>query len=165
MIDFDDHDFYEGPEEYDRTEPDEYFIGVQEGIKEIYEADRESVFYLRQLQVKFEKQYFHWITNNALEGLIKINHLRDIRIDTGKGTSTRFFVHKTNRYPKRRINEIGKIIKEYSQDHITRSCGHRAEDLFCASLAMKGFMPIAKKLKSIEERNGKKLGMTWIIFL
>ena len=41
---------------------------------------------------------------------------------------------------------MGSII-EYSQDHITRSCGHRAEDLFCLSLAKRGFIIEGQKVK------------------
>jgi len=56
------------------------------------------------------------------------------------------------------INSIEKIIEEYSQDHITRSCGHRAEDLFCNALAMRGFMPKAKKVKEYADKKWGKTG-------
>lgn len=156
MDNFDD-DSYESPEDYYERESglDSYFLEAQRDIRELYEKDRESVYYIRQLQVKFEKKYFHWITNNAVIQLM--GYLRDIRIPKEKGTSTRFFVHRSNRYAKRTINKMEKIIEEYSQDHITRSCGHRAEDLFCNALAMRGFMPVAKK---VTEYKGRKWGKT-----
>ena len=31
----------------------------------------ESVFYSRQLEVLFEDEYFHWITNRALRALVR----------------------------------------------------------------------------------------------
>lgn len=152
IMDYD--DFTEAPEDYfEPSAPDSYFLQAQKEIRALYEGDRESVYYIRQLQVKFEKKYYHWITNNAIIGLYKIGYLKDVRIPKEKGTSTRFFIHKANRYARRKINRSEKIIKEYSQDHITRSCGHRAEDLFCNAFAMRGFMPKAKKVK---EYNGKK---------
>ena len=148
-------EFYESPEDYYKPiqETDSYFLQAQEDIKELYEKDRESIYYLRQIQVKFEKKYYHWITNNAIIRLYKLRYLKDLRIPREKGTSTRYFIHRSNRYAKRKINKLEKIIEEYSQDHITRSCGHRAEDLFCKALAMRGFMPKAQKVK---EHNGKK---------
>lgn len=147
-------DFSEAPEDYfEPSVPDHYFLEAQQEIKALYEKDKESVYYIRQLQVKFEKQYFHWITNNALIGLHNFGYLKDVRIPKDRGTSTRYFIHKANRYARRTINRIEKIIEEYSQDNITRSCGHRAEDLFFNALAMRGFMPAGKKVK---EYNGKK---------
>ena len=64
-------DFYEAPEDYYKPTPevDSYFLGAQADIRNLYESDKESVYYLRQLQVKFEKKYYHWITNNAIIGL------------------------------------------------------------------------------------------------
>ncbi|MFC1933519.1 hypothetical protein ACFLXU_07895, partial [Chloroflexota bacterium] len=65
-------DFYESPEDYEpEWKTDSYFIGAQEEIRKLYEGDRRNVFYIRQLQVRFEKEYFHWITNNAIIGLYK----------------------------------------------------------------------------------------------
>lgn len=155
-LDYD--DFSEAPEDYYESSADSYFIEAQEEIRGIYENDKESVYYIRQLQVKFEKKYFHWITNNATIGLFKLGYLKDIRIPKEKGTSTRFMIHKSNRYARRMINKMEKIIEEYSQDHITRSCGHRAEDLFCKALAMRGFMPVATKVKEYEGRRWEKTG-------
>lgn len=75
-----------------------------------------------------------------------------------KGTSTRFFIHHSNRYAMRKIKKVEKIIVKYSQDHITRSCGHRAEDLFCNALAMRGFLPKPKKVREYKGRQWKKTG-------
>jgi hypothetical protein len=149
----DEYDFYEEAEDYEEYTPDHYFEEAQEEIKGLYEENRESVFYLRQLQVKLEKKYFHWVTNNALLGLIKIGYLKDYRIEREKGTSTRYFIHHSNRYAVRAIRRIEEVINEYSQDNITRGCGYRAEDLFCKALSLHGFQPVGEKIK---EYNGKR---------
>jgi hypothetical protein len=119
-------EFYESPEDYSEpiSEKDSYFLQAQEDIKKLYEKDRESVYYIRQIQVKLEKKYYHWITNNAIIGLYKMGYLKDVRIPREKGTSTRYFIHRSNRYAKRKIRKLETVIEEYSQDHITRSCGH-----------------------------------------
>lgn len=152
-------DFPETPEDFEQEiSIDSYFLEAQNDIKHLYEKDRERVFYIRQLQVKFEKKYFHWITNNALLELLNYGYLKDIRLQKEKGTSTHFFIHKSNRYARRVINKMKKIIEEYSQEHITRSCGHRAEDLFCSALALKGFMPVAKKVRAYEGKKRERTG-------
>ena len=142
------YDFLGARDDYEEYVPDSYFIEAQRQIREIYERDRQSVYYVRQMQIKFEKYYFHWIKYNALVGLREIGYLTDITIKRETGTSTRYFIHKSNRYPKRRIGKMEKLIEEYSDDTITRSCGHRAEDLFCNGLALKGFVPKDKKVSS-----------------
>jgi len=149
----DDYDFYEESEDYEVYAPDHYFKEAQEEIKSLYEENKENVFFIRQLQVKLEKKYFHWVTNNALLGLLKIGYLRDYRIEREKGTSTRYFIHHSNRYPVRAIRRIEEVVQEYSQDNVTRGCGYRAEDLFCKALALRGFLPEGTK---ITEYNGKK---------
>jgi hypothetical protein len=89
MMNYD--DFPEAPEDYfEPSTPDHYFLQAQKDIHKLYEEDRESVYYIRQIQVKFEKKYYHWITNNAVIGLYKIGYLKDVRIPKEKGTSTRF---------------------------------------------------------------------------
>ncbi len=153
----DDFEFLEEDEEYVQREPDKYFKEAQEKIRQLYHDNHESVFYLRQLQVKFEKDYFHWVTNNALTGLLKLRYLKDHRIETGKGTSTRYFLHRSNRYPIRDIKRIEEIVQEYSQDNVTRGCGYRAEDLFCKAFSLRRFITEGTKVK---EYNGKKWDKT-----
>ena len=154
----DDYDCYEESEEYEQYLPDSYFEGAQAAIRDLYEENKNSVFYLRQLQVKFERKYFHWVTNNALIGLLKIGYLKDHRVERLNGTSTRYFVHRSNRYPKRAINELEEVICSYSEDNITRGCGYRAEDLFCKALALRGFMPAGTKIKEYEGRRWTRTG-------
>ncbi len=148
-----DYDFYEESEEYEEYSPDRFFAAAQEDIKNLFEENKEKVFYLRQLQVMFEKQYFHWVTNNALYGLLKIKYLKDHRVYKKNGTSTRYYLHRSNRYPMRAINRIEEVINEYSKDNVTRGCGYRAEDLFVKGLALRGFIPEKYKVK---EYNGNK---------
>jgi len=152
------NDFVDTPESYQGTGPDSYFLEVQQKIKEIYEENKQSVYYVRQMQLRFEKNYFHWITYNALVGLKSLGYLKDIPIQKESGTSTRYFIHKSNRYPMRQIRKMEKLISEYSDDMITRSCGHRAEDLFCNGLALKGFVPKAKKVRSYRGIEWEKTG-------
>jgi len=154
----DEYDFYEESEDYEVYAPDHYFEEAQEEIKSLYEENRENVFYIRQLQVKLEKNYFHWVTNNALLGLLKIGYLKDYRIERETGTSTRYFIHRSNRYPVRAIKRIEEVVQEYSKDNITRGCGYRAEDLFCKALALRGFLPAGNKITEYNGRKWEKTG-------
>lgn len=149
--DFQDMDEWYQPEQYT---PDVYFLRAKESIGALYETNKENIYYIRQIEVKLEKEYFHWVTYNAIESLKKEGYLKSISVSLSTlGTPIQFLIHHSNRYPRREMNEMVKIINEYSQDQITRSCGHRAEDLFALALAFRGFLPLRKKVK---EYDGKR---------
>lgn len=152
---FDDYEYliHEGEKEY---KPDPYFLQAKKEISELYENDKDLVFYMRQLQVKYEKAYYHWITRNAVTSLNKEGYLKQINMTVdaaGNPLKFHFFVHYTNRYPKRDINILAKLVAEFSQDHIMLGCGNRAEILFAEGLASRGFVIDGKK---VTEYNGKK---------
>lgn len=152
---FDDYEYlvHEGG---GKSGPDPYFIQAKNEILCLYDNDIESVYYMRQLQVKYEKKYYHWITRNAVTSLEKEGYLKQINVTEFAGSNPlkfHFFVHHKNRYPKRDINALAKLVAEYSQDHIMLGCGNRAEILFAEGLASRGFVPTCKK---VTEYNGKK---------
>ena len=66
MNDYD--DFPESPEDYYESgyAKDQYYQAAQGDVKGLFESNKEGVYYIRQFQVRFEKKYFHWITNNAV---------------------------------------------------------------------------------------------------
>ncbi len=67
-MDFDgDYDYEPDPEELPRdTKIDE----AKEELRSFFSDRSKEVFYERQLQVIFEKQFFHWITVDALRELV-----------------------------------------------------------------------------------------------
>ena len=42
---------------------------AREALREFFEGHTEEVFFVRQLQVLFERRYFHWLTHRALREL------------------------------------------------------------------------------------------------
>jgi hypothetical protein len=135
---------------------DEAIENVQDKIIQLYEKDKYRVYFVRQLQVLFEKEHFHWITANALLRLEKVGYLKKFPMKRRQGGPIHFYVHRHNRYPKREINRKLKIVEEYSQEHIMRSCGLRAEDIFCAAFALHGFMPVKRNTRSYKKRRWRK---------
>jgi len=75
--DDEDLDYYEDMAD-NGYQPDSYFLAAKEEIADMYEKNKESVYYMRQLQVTFEKKYFHWITRNAVTSLTKEGYLKQI---------------------------------------------------------------------------------------
>lgn len=154
--DFEPHEFREPDkdEQENLYRVDKYFYAAQRDLTALFDANPKKVYFIRQLQVLFEKQYFHWITYNAARGLLTLGRLKEEDVASARGgMATRFLFHPSNRYTKRETQKAQDIIEEYSRDEITRSCGVRAENLFCAGLAKKGFMPVGEKVR---EWNGKR---------
>lgn len=153
-------DFIDIPEDFyeEGVGLDPYFEDCYEELGELYEEKKDSVFYKRQLQVKFENKYFHWVTSNALTKLKNEGVIKEVPIKKEDGTSRQFFVHPVNRYYKRIIKAHDKIIDQYSRPEVTRSCGHRAEDLFSLALMERGFRRIARKVKEFNGNRWDKSG-------
>jgi len=130
-------------------------------LKALFDVNRREVYYVRQLQVMFEEEIFHWITHQAIIELEGEKYLKRIVKSFNMSESStllHFFAHHTNRYAERQANNLTKLIEEYSQSHITEGCGNRAELLFAAGLAERGFMPIGRSLKSYRGREWTETG-------
>ncbi|MBL7068606.1 MAG: hypothetical protein ISS34_01935 [Candidatus Omnitrophica bacterium] len=150
------HDYEEIYEE-DREDyrPDPYFLRARKGIEKLYEKDTDAVYYLRQLQLKQEDNYFHWITYNALVSLQRDGTLKKIVEPVKISNRTihpHFLAHRANRYPRRKINEMVKIIAELSDNAITWGCGNRAELLFHEGITSRGFASVGKESQEYKGR-------------
>jgi hypothetical protein len=70
---FDEPDF--DPSEDSETiltgERDSFVDQAKSEMAKLFEEHPETVFYQRQLQVMFEKRYFHWVTVRALTELVQ----------------------------------------------------------------------------------------------
>lgn len=60
-------DYYE---EYERP-PDPIEKKAEGVIYEFFEKNHESVFFSRQVEVRHEHIFFHWVTNRAVRSLIE----------------------------------------------------------------------------------------------
>jgi hypothetical protein len=99
------------------------------------------VFYIKQLEVMFEKKFFHWITGRALGELIGEGFLKMVEMPLSvEGTRVKFLFDPQNRYYKRPIKKSIDVIREYSEHVIARGCGEQADLLFFNALISRGFI-------------------------
>jgi len=126
-------------QENERRKREAYTNEAVRDVRELFEADKQAIYYVRQLQCKFEKKYFHWVTDRAILKLKDEGFLRREPRSGSTGVSIHFYVHHSNRYPARQINRMIKVVEAYSQDTISRSIGCHAENLFGVALSLKGF--------------------------
>lgn len=125
---------------------------AKEALTELFEKNNEDVFYMQQLEVFFEKPFFHWITFTAINELIEEGVLKPEWRPLLGETRVKFVFKKGYRYYKRQINEKLQIVREYSDPVIGEACGRQAEVLFFNALTNRGFMSHGQDTNEYEGR-------------
>ncbi len=74
----------------------------------------EKVFYSRQLEVLFEREYFHWVTNRALRRLIEEGQLLNETRRLDIGSEIKLVWHKSFRFYKRAATEVFDLVNRYT---------------------------------------------------
>lgn len=142
----------------------DHYVGEAEDVLfALINENPDKVYYERQLQVRFEKDFYHWITSRALDELVdqKIIQSDTLPMKLGKqrgaegraaSAKIRFFFSNKLRYWKRKANATLKIVSAYSEPGFTRGLGRQAEMLFDAALPKEGFIPVAENVREYEGR-------------
>jgi hypothetical protein len=153
MIDDDFFDYEEFYEEWRKGLPrDKKVDEAKEALIEFFEENNEDVFYMQQLEVFVEKQFFHWITSTAINELIDEGLLAAEELPLLGATSIKFVFNKGHRYHKRQINEKLQIVREYSDPAIAGACGRQAEVLFLHALANRGFLSHGENINEYKDK-------------
>lgn len=148
-----DEDFY--AHEPVEAPPDPKEIEAREELEEFFDKNREKVFYSRQLEVKFEDKYFHWVTNRALKNLVNDGQIKLESRDLKYGSSINLLWHKSYRYYKTSAKNIVQLVEEYSDPAMTEAIGYQGE-----SLVVNGF---TRFQFIMEGQNTRKFqGKEWI---
>ncbi|UCG42546.1 MAG: hypothetical protein JSU73_11880 [candidate division WOR-3 bacterium] len=138
--------------EHEERPRDEKIDEARDVLLRFFRENREGVYYTRQLQVRFEKQFFHWITGKALNELVG-GEVREKRMELKSGARVRFLFHKGNRYHTRQAKKMLSVIQEYSLPDNAIAAGMQAELLFFTALAEAGFMAHGR---NVNHFGGKK---------
>jgi len=115
-------------------------------MKELFDTQPEEVFYGRQIEVLFERVFFHWITSRALNELVAEEKIGSAKEPLAKDTHIRFFWSTRCRYWKRRAKRISEVVLEFSRPEL--GLGLHAELMFDAGLARARFVPTAVDVRS-----------------
>src|SRR5688500_16285078 len=79
-----------------------------------FEDYPESVFYSRQLEVLYENEHFHWVTNRAVNQLIREGRIFSETRQLGIGSSIKLLWHRKFRFYKRAASEVFNLVNRYS---------------------------------------------------
>lgn len=62
----------------DEQPPDPREEDAREALEAFFEANREAVFFSRQIEVQHEDKWYHWITNRALRDLVESRVVKNV---------------------------------------------------------------------------------------
>jgi len=131
---------------------------VEPLLLEVFEQEPESVFFEGQLAIRFEDQFFHWVTVRALKELREAHKIGSELQQLSTDTQLRFYFNRRNRYWRRRAAEVRKIVLLYSDPAFTPVLGTQGELLVDAGLPRFGFMPVAAEVREWQGRKWDQSG-------
>ena len=159
MSEFDDWDVdpYEAAEERPQ---DPALERAREQLTQFFEAHRNGVFFSRQLEVQFEKEYFHWITNRALRNMVEVGVLRTERhkLQLEAEGAINLLWHRRCRYYRRASKRLMELVKQYSAPAIGAALGLQGEALILEGFASQQFVMSGREAKSYTGKSWDKTG-------
>lgn len=120
-------------------------------LNEFFEKNSKKVFYSKQVEVIFEKKYYHWVTNRALRALDG-TILRVFEKRLKFGGRAKFYFHNSNRYFKRSVDKAAKLIDEYSEANFVAGLGQTGELLVMEGFTRFGFSVLGRNTNELQGR-------------
>ncbi|MBJ9756644.1 hypothetical protein [Burkholderia cepacia] len=108
----------------------------------------EQVFYSRQLEVLFEREYFHWVTNRAVRGLIAEGFLGMEARRLSIGSEIKLVWNKKFRFYKRAANDVFELVDRYTSSATDGTLGMQGEHLVLAAFARRQFLLLSEESRS-----------------
>lgn len=100
-----------------------------------FEDHQDAVFYSRQLEVLFEREYFHWVTNRAIRRLVAEGRIISETRRLSIGSEMKLLWHRKFRFYKRAANEVFEMVDRYTSAASDGTLGLQGEHLVMAAFA------------------------------
>jgi hypothetical protein len=105
-----------------------------------FEDHPESVFYSRQLEVLFEDEHFHWVTNRAVGRLVREGRIYSETRQLAIGSSVKLLWHRRFRFYKRAASEVFDLVNRYSSAASEGALGLQGETMVLKAFARQQFV-------------------------
>lgn len=151
----DDYEVYEDelPEEGTARPPDPVEGKAVEAVRSFFDRNRDRVFSSRQVEVAFERTYFHWVTHRAINLLVEERSIGREQRKLASGAPVNFLWHRSNRYTRRQMREVQSLIERYSDSSFTAALGQTGELLVSDGL---GRFRFVQHGRDVREYNGRR---------
>lgn len=100
----------------------------------------ENVFYSRQLEVLFEREFFHWVTNRALRALVKEGKIATETRKLDIGSEIKLVWNRKFRFYKRAAAQVYDLVNRYSSAASDGTLGMQGEHLVLAAFARRQYV-------------------------
>lgn len=133
-----------------RRDPREQEASI--ALERLFDAKRESVFFSRQLEVMNEAQWFHWVTNRALRGLIARGAIKSEVRGLKTGGSIHLMWHRSHRYYRRDAARLVQLVEAYADPNIGAALGLHGEMMVLEGFARHEFVMRGRNTRSFNGR-------------
>ncbi len=117
-----------------------------------FEANPKGVYYEHQLEIIFERQFFHWITGKALHELTAEEKIASELMTLPGPVPIRFYHRKSHRAWRRQAKEILALVAAFSNEDFSRGLGRHGEQMVDAALPRIGFVRLAREAKTYGDK-------------
>lgn len=149
---FEDEDIDFVSEEHEEQPPDRREREAVQELRAFFESHREDVFFSRQLEVRYEDDYFHWVTNRALR------ELRDKGVVLGEsrsltaGGSVNLLWDRRYRFYRRSATRLVKLVEEYADPNVGGAVGLHGELMVLEGFAKCEFVMRGRNTQELDGR-------------
>jgi hypothetical protein len=137
---------------------DSYEQDVREKLIELFERNQKKVFFSRQLEVRLEDDYFHWITNRAIRALIVDGVIKEETRPLRSAGKIHLLWHPSFRYYKREAASVVKLVEEYSNPNIAGAIGLHGETMVLEGFARNEFVMKGRNARSYGGKEWTRTG-------
>lgn len=156
-----DFDYLEDLREQEpESRQDPYVDECARHLLAFFREHKDRVFYMKQLEVIWEKKYYHWITARAL-GVLDGGEIKSITKKVREGIEPKFFFHRRNRYYKRAVDKAARIIRRYSEPRSAGPSGLTRKTSSSSRSSSEVHSTRAETPENMAARNGRTQNMTW----
>lgn len=111
-----------------------------EFFAEFFDTNRQAVFFSRQLEVRHEDRWYHWVTNRALRELIERRVIRNEVRRLKTGGTVHLMWDRRHRYSRRDASRTVSLIEQYADPNIGGAIGLHGELMVLEGFARRQFV-------------------------
>jgi hypothetical protein len=132
--------------------PDPQLARARNEVLAFFELNSSQVFYSRQVEVRFEDKYFHWITNRAIRELVEGGQIKSETVKLRSGGEVHLLWNRRFRYYRRSASRVIELVESYSSHEVAQLVGYQGEMLVIEAFARAHFDLIGRGMNSYGHR-------------
>jgi hypothetical protein len=122
-------------------------------LRQVFDAERDRVFFPRQLAVRFEGNFFHWVTARAIRNLVAAGDIiSDVRSLPSASGKIHILRHRSFRYYRRAADQLVRLVNEYAHPNVGGAIGVHGEGMVLGGFAHCEFVMKGRETRRFRDR-------------